>query len=93
MQNVVASAVVSCEGNYIQIKDLPEYLVTLSKHNLSTAFDSIGTKTLKLNDLVSQLEKEAIIAALKKAGNNKTKAIKLLGLSRSAFYYKLARTK
>jgi PAS domain S-box-containing protein len=56
LQNVVASAVVSCEGNYIQIKDLPEYLVTLSKHNLSTAFDSIGTKTLKLNDFFSPMK-------------------------------------
>lgn len=43
--------------------------------------------TLHLNTAVEKLEKTIILEALAKANNNKSKAIKYLKISRSAFFY------
>jgi DNA-binding NtrC family response regulator len=50
-------------------------------------------KSIPLEDLVCECEKQAILRALNETGNNKSRAIELLKLSRRAFYYKLNKYK
>jgi DNA-binding NtrC family response regulator len=45
--------------------------------------------TYKLNELVEQTEREAIVTALRISGNNRSQAIKALGISRAGFYQKM----
>ncbi len=47
-------------------------------------------KTLHLKQIVEDAEKKAIIAALKTAGNNRSEAARMLGISRRALYDKIA---
>ena len=47
-------------------------------------------KTLQLKQVVEDAEKKAILTALKITGNNRSKAARLLGISRRALYDKIA---
>jgi two-component system response regulator AtoC len=75
LENVIARAVAMASGTIIQPDDLglPE-------------LSSVDTQTGSLKDTVrtttSQLEKDAIIKALKKHGGNRTRAAQALGISR-----------
>ena len=93
LQNVIERAVILCKGSAI----LPEHLPTsISKDSCSTEniksqaavnpvqFD-IPPHGLSLDDL----EKQLVTQALEKSKNNKTKAAKLLGLTRGTFRYRL----
>lgn len=93
LQNVIERAVILCKGSAI----LPEHLPTsISKDSCST--DNIKSQAavnpvqfdipphgLSLDDL----EKQLVTQALEKSKNNKTKAAKLLGLTRGTFRYRL----
>lgn len=83
--NIVEHTVVMCPESTITLDCLPAHL---SGEARKTDFD-----TLCLDYLVERLEKEVIKKALKKAKNNKSKAIELLGISRSSFYAKLDKYK
>jgi len=90
LQNVIESAVVSCDKQYIEREDLPGYLMPFvlpSKH----AVDSQTEDMMNLDEQVSLLERDRIVKALEKVKNNRSKAIKILGISRSSFYQKLSR--
>ncbi len=81
LKNAIEHAVIMCRTNEI------------TKDNLQLNVASVQAKpefsTLDLNHSVEELEKTIIKEALAKAHNNKSKAIKYLGISRSAFYAKL----
>jgi PAS domain S-box-containing protein len=92
LQNVIERLVILSKGDRIEVSDLPGYLV-----------DSAGTKPTQwkstensagdfsLEDSVQEVERNLILKALRKCGNNKTKAARLLGLTRSTFRYKLSK--
>jgi PAS domain S-box-containing protein len=92
LQNVMERLMILSKGNRIEVSDLPGYLV-----------GSAGTKSLQgesvrsfaggisLEDSVHEVERDLMLKALQKCGNNKTQAARLLGLTRSTFRYKLSK--
>jgi len=83
LKNIIEHAVIICIGNTINKSHL-----NLSDH----AIIKVPT-VLDLNQAVEYTEREIIKKALEKAFNNKSKAIKYLGISRGAFYAKLKKYK
>ena len=93
LQNVIERAVILCKGNVITTEHLPTSIIRgwsiieEDKHNTinsSLQFD-IPPNGLSLD----ALEKQLVTQALEKSKNNKTKAAKLLGLTRGTFRYRL----
>ncbi len=97
LKNCIERAVILCKGDLITEEHLPANLVK----DLIPSNDS-KDKTLKMMEFslppegisIDELEKHLVLQALKKSKNkrgrvNKTKAAKLLGLSRGTFRYRL----
>ncbi|MGR3173999.1 MAG: sigma-54-dependent transcriptional regulator [Candidatus Scalindua sp.] len=93
LKNCLERAVILCKGDMITEEHLP---VALVKDSVSGYEDGKGN-LLKMADFnlppegisIDELEKHLVLQALKKSKNNKTKAAKLLGLSRGTFRYRL----
>ncbi len=93
LKNCIERAVILCKGDLITEEHLPSALV---KESLSN-YDNGKYKIVKMMDIslppegisLDELEKHLVLQALKKSKNNKTKAAKLLGLSRGTFRYRL----
>jgi PAS domain S-box-containing protein len=81
LKNVIEHAVIMCQKDKLAAKDLQPKILNIP----------IKTKpgTLRLNVAIEELEKSIIKQALSETKYNKSKAINLLGISRSAFYDKL----
>ncbi len=80
LKNVIERAVVLARGDKITVQELPQELCHLVK---GRGDPDLPCKTFK------ELEREAIQEALKTSGGNKSKAAKMLGISRKAFYKRL----
>lgn len=80
LENVVERAFNVMEGCTILPEHLPDYLLRQAGKQ---------SETCPLSSLLAESEKEAIIAALKAANGNRTRAAKLLGIHRSGLYQKL----
>jgi DNA-binding NtrC family response regulator len=79
LRNVMERAVVLSKGDIITPRELPEEFISLKKreeplHSLKT---------------LSELESEAVRNALRVCNGNKSKAARLLGISRKALYKRL----
>lgn len=85
LSNVVEHMVVMCQRSTITLEHIPIHLKGDVK--------KLDFDTLSLNYVVESVEKEVIKKALLKTKDNKSKAIELLGISRSAFYAKLDKYK
>src|SRR3989339_850351 len=93
LQNVIERAVILCKGNVITAEHLPvtivksSYIIEKERHYpISTLLQlDIPPNGLSLD----ALEKQLVTQALEKSKNNKTKAAKLLGLTRGTFRYRL----
>lgn len=89
LQNCIEYAVIMCPGQEIYLEHLPAHMhepaqkITLIKPLPRPA------EVVSLRQGLQSLEKEMIENALSVCGNNKTKAMKLLDVSRRAFYQKL----
>jgi transcriptional regulator with PAS, ATPase and Fis domain len=90
LRNIIETAVVLSDKEFIEKEDLPEYLLSFLpvSDKLSNSLD-----ILNFDDRVSIFEKELISNALERAKNNRSKAIDMLGISRSSFYQKLEKYK
>jgi transcriptional regulator with PAS, ATPase and Fis domain len=86
LQNVLEHASIVCNGTSIEIHHLPPNIIP-SRNEPS----SVKEKTYELREIVARVEKELILSALENNNNNRTKAMKILGISRRAFYDKLRR--
>lgn len=84
LRNVLEHASIVCGGPVIEPQHLPGYLLPGNSPE-KTPTDDI----YNLKEAVSRLEKELITAALAHSNNNRSKAIKALGISRRTFYEKL----
>lgn len=93
LKNCIERAVILCKGDMVTEEHLPAALV---KESISS--DSNGKhKLMKMMDIslppegisLDELEKHLVLQALKRSKNNKTKAAKLLGLTRGTFRYRL----
>lgn len=93
MKNCIERAVILCKGKMITDEHLPASLVNESGSNN----DNGKHRPVKVLDIIippegisiDLVEKNLVLQALKKSKNNKTKAAKLLGLSRGTFRYRL----
>ncbi|MFN3480149.1 MAG: sigma-54-dependent transcriptional regulator [Thermodesulfovibrionales bacterium] len=89
LKNVIERAVVICRGDRITMHDLPDELKRnivvnrVDTKQISPPFDSV---LIPLRDL----ELEAVKEALKLCNGNKSKAAKMLGISRKALYKRLS---
>ncbi|NOX87624.1 MAG: sigma-54-dependent Fis family transcriptional regulator [Calditrichaeota bacterium] len=80
LENVIERALILCESDYITKKDLPPNII-------NEEFSSPIPDRLK--DAVAVFEREHIIKILKRTGNNKDEAAKLLDISLSSLYRKM----
>lgn len=93
LQNVIERAVILCKGSSITSEHLPLTIVRgfhfADKDRLQT-LDKIVSFDIPPHGLsLDALEKQLVTQALEKSKNNKTKAAKLLGLTRGTFRYRL----
>ncbi len=78
LKNAVERAVVLAKGDSITVRDLPEELKSAElRHDIERS------KTLR------SLEATAVVNVLQDCGGNKSKAAKILGISRKALYKRL----
>ncbi|MGL6198832.1 MAG: sigma-54 interaction domain-containing protein [Lachnospiraceae bacterium] len=86
LQNVMEHANIIRSGPQIEVKDLPQYIIPTDYQDEPQQSD-----TYDFRENINMMEKELIKKALIRNNNNKSKAIKELGLSRRAFYEKLSK--
>jgi len=79
LRNVVKRAVLFCSSDEIDAKDFP---IELTEQRATSQEDAV-------QPLKRQNEREMIIEALERNGNNKSKAAKALGVDRKTLYNKL----
>ncbi|AFM00162.1 transcriptional regulator containing PAS, AAA-type ATPase, and DNA-binding domains [Desulfitobacterium dehalogenans ATCC 51507] len=85
LQNVLEHACIVCSGSVIELQHLPGYLISQNdiRHHHDRPYD--------VKETVARVEKEMILTALATYNNNRSQAMKALGISRRAFYDKLRR--
>ena len=86
LSQVVAQAHQSAEGVWIGPNDLPERIRLGAE---AAAHPPRKEETIVLDDFLAQIERELISRALTQAKGNKTKAAKLLGMTRPRLYRRL----
>jgi two-component system response regulator PilR (NtrC family) len=91
LQNVVERAVALCQGSVILPTDLPERMVEGGQPPLRLSSVEIPDAGLNLDSMLSQTERQWLVAALEQAGGNKTRAAQLLKMSFRSFRYRLAK--
>jgi len=82
LANVLERVLYSIEGDTIQIHHLPIFLQSMS-------FESNKLQPTMLKRLREEMEREALLHAIRIANDNKNKAAKLLGIHRTALYKKM----
>ncbi len=82
LRNIVERAVILCKGGIIESMHLPNQI-------LARETEPAGGETVALGKPLDEIEKEIIFKTLEMAGNNKTKAAKLLGISLKTMHNKL----
>ncbi len=87
LQNVIERAAVLGRGEEIDVRHLPlEMTADRADAGISPP---VGFASLELTPAVDRLEAAMITEALKRSGNNKSKAARLLDISERALWYKL----
>ncbi|MCL5289863.1 MAG: sigma 54-interacting transcriptional regulator [Firmicutes bacterium] len=82
LENIIQYAIMHAKEEKINSEDFPEYLWSLSTFK--------GKKEKEtLQNIILEAEKSAFMSALKESNNNRSKAMKILGISRKTFYNKL----
>jgi len=71
--------------------DLPERLVEGGRPPLKISNTEFPEEGLNLDSMLSQTERQWLVAALEHAGGNKTQAALLLKMSFRSFRYRLAK--
>ncbi|WP_017755168.1 sigma-54-dependent Fis family transcriptional regulator [Calidifontibacillus oryziterrae] len=85
LRNILERAMTFAEFGKIQASDLPEYVIE--------KVDKTAIQTITHFKLAESAELDAIKRALHDCGGNKSKAAKILGISRSGLYEKLKKYK
>ncbi len=88
LENVLERALALCDGTCITAEDLLLNATSMPAGGVSLP---AGGGDIPLPEYLESIEKQAILDALEKAGNNKTAAAKLLGVSFRTFRYRLAK--
>jgi len=98
LQNVIEHACILCDGLQIQIRHLPDYLRTEDTKNtgpseVEPVRGSSETSLHNIKDTLGKIERDLIKTAIINCKNNRSAAIKELGISRKAFYEKIHKYK
>lgn len=86
LKNVIEHAVVLAEKEILPIH-LPQFFDSFNQNQKERVVQV--KEVMELSKIIEEAEKQAFERALKKANFNKTKAIKILNISRRTFYKKL----
>jgi transcriptional regulator with AAA-type ATPase domain len=81
LRNVVERALVLAEGTELTVNDLPERLAVLAP--------ATTRAPAPMRDRLDDVERRALVDALRESGGNRTHAARKLGISRRALLYKL----
>ncbi|HEY0268175.1 MAG TPA: helix-turn-helix domain-containing protein, partial [Methyloradius sp.] len=90
LENILERALTLCTQNKISVSDLSLPKPEKSK-NTGLEANPDGLPDIALPDYLETIEKQAIINALEKTGQNKTAAAKLLGVSFRTLRYRLSK--
>jgi len=86
LENVIEQSMILCPGEIITVSDLPKYF----KNNMyDNHFFHKIPEDAKLNDTLSEIEKQMIERALRLKNNVHSDAAELLGIGKSGFSKKL----
>jgi len=79
------------KNNLIKPIDLPDYIHETTSNEIGNIINPVpmGSFTNLFKEKVGNREKELILQALKQCNNNRSAAIKMLGICRGTFYKKL----
>lgn len=84
LENIIERAIVlRKDSNIIGLEDVPDHIITRQSQNITPL--EIPDNGIKLEEV----EKELILKALNKAGQNQTRAAELLGISRQTLIYRM----
>ncbi len=93
LENILERAVALCEHGVIEVGDLMLQPSRRARDDEDEEFededDLAGSDGVALDDYISNVEREAILRALKETRYNKTAAAKKLGITFRALRYKL----
>jgi DNA-binding NtrC family response regulator len=84
-ENVIERAVIFCDGDFVTLEHLPDYMMPASPS--SEPIIPYGQQTLK--DAVKNFERQFIQQALSKYNQNKEEVARSLGVSLSSLYRKI----
>ncbi|RAL22142.1 Fis family transcriptional regulator [Lujinxingia litoralis] len=87
LENVIEHALVFARGETIGVGDLPPVLG--GSRGAASGVDLAAVEASSLPEVLEELERALIVAALEKAGGVKAETARLLGIKSSALYYKL----
>ncbi len=87
LQNTLERAFIFSDENELTLADFPQLRKTVSDRQLSFTSQPVEP----LHKTLEKAEREALLNALKSAGNNRSHAARMLGVSRATFYEKLQR--
>ena len=85
LKNCMERAAILAPGELITTEQLPAKIVQNSAMQAPRAY----AEPCKLKELLERTEREAIESALQLCGNNRSRAMEMLGISRRNFYQKL----
>jgi two-component system response regulator HydG len=83
LENAIERAVIMCTGDYIRLEDLP---LTLRSPGPEAVIGEVG---IKAGLSMREMEKQLILKTLEETQGNKSKAARLLGISRRTLLNKL----
>ncbi len=86
LAEVVAAAHAQADGPWIEARNLP---ILLAQADDALRWSRKGEETIVLEKYLGQIERELIERALTRAKGNKTRAAKLLGMTRPRLYRRL----
>jgi two-component system, NtrC family, response regulator AtoC len=85
LENVIERASIVMQGNELRVDNLPPQMQQQQKQMISTVDLMLPDEGIDFDEL----QKSVIVKALEKAGGNKTKAAKLLNMSRRKLYSRM----
>jgi DNA-binding NtrC family response regulator len=89
LRNVIEHALVLGEGKLIDVSDLPEHVARQTPAAVARTNASPANGVIELPARLDWLEEQAIEAALRATGGNRTKAAAILGINRVTLQKKL----
>ena len=89
MENLMERLAILCDGDEVQVHDLPDYLSKNTSIQNSSKILQLPDEGVDFNELIEQYESSLIGLALEKTNGNKKAAARLLKLNRTTLVEKI----